>query len=637
MENARVRPESGPSLLGHFLWALLWSGLFAWQGWMTLSLFGEERPCEAMLDARPVVSGRHPLHLYHGYLGAHSFKYRGEACCYNPAFQAGYPKSPLFDSGSKPAEFFLYCAGGEYRPEAYKIGLVCCCLLFPLGLAIAASAAGLGRASTFLSVTLSLLVFWGAPGHVALEDGQLDLILATLAAVVHTGMLVSFHRAPGVFCWATLLLSGVVGWFVQPLLFLLTIPVWLSYYLSVGAKHPYLAWHLALYAATAGAFGVNLVWLSDWVTFWWVRAPLAHVPILAHRTIATFWQADLWGEPADRTLEAVVLLSAAAGLAMLNRGPSRTTARLLGLAMGILLLLSFAGLGVEKAARWGTCRLFLPALIFAVVPAGHAWMTVLRGSCRLLGHRAGLVLAFGIIVGMLLAGRETVMDLARRSVGTAPLSLGLSPEQQKLLETLQGESGREARILWEDGTEARQSRWTALLPLLTDRAFLGGLDPQAGIEHVYPSLIDQTLAGRHILTWTDAELDDFCRKYNVGWIVCRSGANLDRFRAWKGAAATTVLSGSQERVLFTVQRRPHSYTLKGEAQLVLADSRHITLAEVIPDGGEVVLSFHYQSGMRATPGSVSVEREPDAQDPVAFIRLRLDRPVACVTLTWDGH
>jgi hypothetical protein len=264
-------------------------------------------------------------------------------------------------------------------------------------------------------------------------------------------------------------------------------------------------------------------------------------------------------------------------------------------------------------------------------------MAGLGGLCRLLGHRAGVVLAAALLVGLSLAGQDTVLNLVRRSAGTTPLLLGLSPEQQAFVEALQGATAPEARILWEDGTEPGHSQWTALLPLLTDRAYLGGLDAEAGIEHTYPSLVEQTLAGRHILTWTDEELDDFCRRYNVGWVVCRSPANQNRFRAWKGAEAATTLPGAQQRTLFTVRRRPYSFALKGEAQLVLADSRHITLAEVVPVDGEVILSFHYQSGMRATPGSVRVEREPDALDPVAFIRLRLDGPVACVTLTWDGH
>ena len=59
-------PQSGD----HALWRLGLLGVLAWQGWMTLCLFDAERTPARLLDDRPVVSGRHPLHLYHGYLGA---------------------------------------------------------------------------------------------------------------------------------------------------------------------------------------------------------------------------------------------------------------------------------------------------------------------------------------------------------------------------------------------------------------------------------------------------------------------------------------------------------------------------------------------------------------------------------------
>src|SRR5262245_56393370 len=93
------------------LWIVVLLGLIGWQGWMTLTLFGRERPWEQLLDDQAIMSGRHPLHLYHGYLGARAFRERGTLCCYDPAFYAGYPKTPVFDSGSRPAELFLTLAG----------------------------------------------------------------------------------------------------------------------------------------------------------------------------------------------------------------------------------------------------------------------------------------------------------------------------------------------------------------------------------------------------------------------------------------------------------------------------------------------------------------------------------------------
>src|SRR5580692_3549796 len=68
-------------------WAICLLGLIAWQGWMTLSLFGPSSRWENLLDDQPILSGRHPLHLYHGALGAQSFRDRGSLCCYDPAYQ----------------------------------------------------------------------------------------------------------------------------------------------------------------------------------------------------------------------------------------------------------------------------------------------------------------------------------------------------------------------------------------------------------------------------------------------------------------------------------------------------------------------------------------------------------------------
>ena len=63
-----------------------------------------------------------------------------------------------------------------------------------------------------------------------------------------------------------------------------------------------------------------------------------------------------------------------------------------------------------------------------------------------------------------------------------------------------------------------------------------------------------------------------------------------------------------------------------------ADSHHITLEDVVPENGCVVLSLHYQPGMRAAPNRVKIEPETDPNDPVSLVRLRVDGNVARVTL-----
>src|SRR5438270_4483302 len=158
------RKEQSRRPAGHHpAWLLGLLVLSAWQGWLTVGLFGPGRPLECLLDDQPVLSGRHPLHLYHGYLGARALQEHGTLSCYDPAFHAGYPKTPVFDSGSRPAELALTLAGGRYCPAAYKVGYALLWALAPLALFFGSRAVGMGRGPACLASALGLLVWWGRP------------------------------------------------------------------------------------------------------------------------------------------------------------------------------------------------------------------------------------------------------------------------------------------------------------------------------------------------------------------------------------------------------------------------------------------------------------------------------------------
>ena len=640
MERPPLPPPEKPARLGpghSHLWSALLLLLVLWQGGMTLSLFGPDRPLDRLLNDEPVLSGRHPLHLYHGQLGAGSLWALGRLSCFDPNFQAGYPKTPVFDSGSRPAELFLFLGGGACRPAAYKVGLAACWLAVPLLLAAAARNAGMNRASAFVTAAAGLLVWWGAPGRAALEAGHLDLLLASLAALVQAGLLLRFDRHPGVSAWLGILVSGCLGWFTHPLFFALLLPLALLFYLSTGARHG-LAWHLALLGALVGGIAVNAFWLCDWVGYWWIRAPLHwDTRLLAHRTFHTVWDAPLWGEPADRSLAVALAALALVGAWRLHRNQQRPAARLLGLGALGLLLLAVGGAVFEPLATLGTPLLLVPALLFAVPPAVYALLDIYRLAARWTGtrFRATLVLGGLLLLAAGLDYRDT-FALAARCTGAAPLVIGLSPDQVRTVAALRRETTAEARVLWEDRALPPQApHWSALLPLWTGRAYLGGLDADAGIEHAYAGFTDQVLMGRPIQDWSDAELEDFCRRYNVGWVVCWSPAAVERFRAWPQAQALTPVQDQEAGCLFGL-RRPRSFALKGQAQWLQADWHRIALGDVVPEDGQVVLSLHYQAGLQVSPGRIQIEREVDPYDPIPFVRLRLPGPVARLTLTWEG-
>jgi hypothetical protein len=486
-----------------------------------------------------------------------------------------------------------------------------------------------------LAVALGLLVWWGVPCREALEAGDLHLLLAGLAAVTQVGLLVRFDGVPGFCCWVGILATGCVGWFAQPFLFALILPLVLLYYLSVGTRHQ-LVWHLALLAGQAAPLAANAFWLTDLVKYWWIRLPLPNpAEALPHGTLDSLWTAPLWGCPADRSLAVALLALAGPGVWILNYNRARPAARMLGLGGFGALGLAVTGVGWEPLEHSGAGQLLVSALWFAILPAVHALAEILPRAARWVGSpRRGAALGFALLLPAGVYEHRFLADLAGRWTGTTPLVIGLGPERTALVEALRKHTSREARILWEDLPGGRDApHWTPLLPLLTGRAYLGGLEPDACIEHAYAGLVDQSLAGRPVADWGDAELEDFCRRYNIGWAVCWSPGAVTRFGHWKGAKATAPVADQGAGALFTLQ--PRSYFLKGQGRLLSADCQRIALADIIPEDGKVVLSMHYQSGLVASPGRVQVEREPDPYDRIDLIRLRVPGPVARVTLRWE--
>ena len=140
-----------------------------------------------------------------------------------------------------------------------------------------------------------------------------------------------------------------------------------------------------------------------------------------------------------------------------------------------------------------------------------------------------------------------------------------------------------------------------------------------------------------IASWSDAALEDYCKRYNVAWVCAWSSAVVKRLQEWPDAVPLADLQDDVHGYLFLIKHAPRDFILKGKAKIIHADWHHITLADVVPENGALVLSLHYQAGLRASPPRVQVEREPCGHDPIGFIRIRVAGPVARLTLTWGDR
>jgi hypothetical protein len=612
------------------LWPLAVLVVVAGQLGLALHLFGPH-PRTALADDRPVMSGRHPLHLYHGWLGATAARERGAATGYDPRFQAGYPKTPVFDAGSRPAELFLLLAGGDFSPAAYKRGLLAVCLLVPAAFAMAGWAAGLGGRGATLAAVGGSVLFWAAPARAVLDAGHLDLHLAGLAAVAFLGGLVRYADRPGPAGWLVLAGAAAAGWFAHPLAWLGLLPVFACYYVYRAPRHEF-GWHLGLVGVTAAGLVPNLWWLRDWGRFWWLRRSSAD-------DFAPLPGPDrLLGTPADYTamiggpLGGLAVVLGLFGVLAGLRSARRT---LPGVALAAAACAVLVG---RLGATWPPLR---PAAADQVGPFAAA-VLVLPAAGLLAcwwgrtpaGGAATLLAALGVAgLGWLPGGASTATALG---LDLRPLPLGLSRDRQQLTDTLARLTTADARILLEDPDPTQPGwNWTALLPVLTGRAFLGGLDPDGGVEHLHCGLRATTLNGRPFADWSADDRRGFARRYNVGWVACRTPAAV---AFWAADPAARVIDrlrdGPAEVVLFALDR-PHAFVLAGSATVEQCDHRRLVLADVRPAGGEVVLSFHHHKGMRAAPAG-EVATDPDPFDPIPLVKLRLPGPVSRLTLTWES-
>ncbi len=626
---------SAKSFWSSLLGSLLLLALMGWQAWLALGMFGPY-PWTDLTNDEILVSGSHPQSLYFGYLGALGLKHIGHHSVYDPAFNGAYPKTPIFDGG-RIAEITLYLAGATFQPAAYKIGVVGICMLCPTLMFLAAWGAGLRWPATLASVFLAMLIWWGPHGRAALEAGEAEIFLASLAIVAHVGMLIRFDNKPGFRAWLGILVTACLGWYFQPLMVPIALPLLLIYYLSAGVKHGSWLWHGALFLAQVAALAVNVLWMIEWVNYWWLRSPLPSASnLLKNRTISTFWNASLWGGHGLRLLAVTLLASAVVGVLALHECRQRPAARLFGLGSLSLLLLAFLGISWEPLGEVGTSALYLPALWFAVIPASFAWFGMIR---MLLANHVGRGVFCGMVCLLLIPlsiAREELAGLWERVTHTHRLPIGLGESRRVLVQLLKEKTDNRARILWEDRVQVRSaSRWPTLLPVLTGRSYVGGLDPAGTIEHSSISFVNRKLLNQKLANWTDKQLDEYCNRYNLGWIVAWSPDVIERFRAWDGVAQECLVQDDIPGVFFTLKPREFTYTFKGKAEVQHADWHHITLKNVEPENGVVVLKFHYQAGMRAWPHRVAIERERNYQDPIDFIRLKLNAPAAVVTLTWN--
>ena len=630
-------------------------------------------------DVTPVVTVDHAIHLYHGALGARFALEHGTTWGYDPFFMAGYPETPVWDSSSNLSIAFQLAAGGRYSPRAYKLGLFACTILVVAAGPAGAIAGGLGGAEVAAAAAIGLVVFWACFPIVLWRSGLFAFVTASSATGLVLALLLRFDRRPGLSRWALLAAAGSAFLFAH-----VTAPV-----LVVGGAVGYAGavlrrWRVrrqrlgAVVGAAALGLATNAFWLVPLWKFRGIRTPA--FSFLTANSAWYLWEHFLH-DPVDGRISLALIVVGTGGLAAWWSGGERARAAVFGGAAAVLLVVTWVGSlwWVTRALEPLRFRVTLDLLL--AVPAGSALCRSAAGVARLGGggRKGGAlagVVAAAVAASAWAASPESVSAVVAQFSRYRPLVVGLPPGARGLVAWLKAETDLSARVLFEDQlrllerTDPESTHWTPLLPVLLapeGRAFVGGLYQTAFIAHHRAAAFgDYALGGRRIDAWRPAELDAYCARYNVGWVVCWSplskfcfdrypparhvatfpraaspGMGVCRDQAqWRALVALAgpefatryMLDGVNTYRIYRVDR-PHSYFVKGSGRVTAFDANRVELADLTPAhaASEAVLSLHWLDTWKTEPPlKLSPAYVPG--DPVPFVRISLDAPLPRVVL-----
>lgn len=231
-----------------------------------------------------------------------------------------------------------------------------------------------------------------------------------------------------------------------------------------------------------------------------------------------------------------------------------------------------------------------------------------------------------------------------------PLRAGLDGEAVGLVTLLDRKLDSEHRLMVEDSAwEHPEADWIAnlegpghhyfgthlptLLPEILGRELVNG--SYVGRPFVRQQVVQfesRFLDGRPLAAWSANELAALFERYAVGHVL-----------VWSSEARAALASQGEivapdgalgEFALFRV-RHPTSRFLAGSGRIATALDR-IELSELVSSGGRVVLRYHFDRELRASP-PVALERFTVDGDPIGFVALVDPPPRVTLGFRPDGE
>ena len=555
---------------------------------------------------------------------------------YNPLFMAGYPSNTIQDLSIKLFEFVaLALSLIAFTPiQWFKISAFIAMAAVPwlmyFSIRNLFAHAPIRDAAAVVAALLGTIYWWNSLPREMFFYGMIGYSTAAYTSVL--GVSVFYRLAQQQTPWGAV----HIGWMLFAIIILplhvQSVIIFLPCILVLLIARPKLVHrHLVLWTLGAAtiSLALNLTWIipafthrADDVSQTMVEQlplflstdPLTLVKdYLAPKNYWSFRQ-SFW-EKGFRLM--LLILGTTATVKMLRRG-DRNLGILLFAALISLFLITYFSFLIPPLQAWQPMRFKVPFDLFLAIGAAYGLAEWLKGSAasRFNSYTIpSLLFASSATFLINLVGTESQGQLRLRTV--------IRPEIAEIARWVRQNTPEEARVLFEESGDETGFLYdgmylSSFIPHWGGRELIGGPINLYNDRHHFAEFHSGRLLGRDIQAFTDEEIKNYFRLYNIGAVVAFHPASLKRLASVPGLVTLDKRIGPVH--LLRVNQRP-DWFVQGQGRVIAKLNR----LEVSTDGAnEVVLKYHWLDGLVSSPRATIIPVKI-YDDPIPFIKV-IDPP-----------
>jgi hypothetical protein len=619
--------------------SLAWTGILFLAHCLGLaSLF---LPLTGLFNKQPIIEQDWGLHFHH-LKSMEAFWHQDRTFWgYNPLFMAGYPSNTIQDLSIK---FFEFAALGlatlGLAPiQWFKIltFLAMACvpwLMYFAGRNLFFDRDAIKNGAALVAALLGTVYWWNSLPREMFFYGMVGYAPASYLSVLGVTLLYRIAKTSAL--WSPIHL----GWLILAVIILpLHVQSILIFLPSIAAllvvQRDVFRRNLLIWTAGAAALSIlaNLPWLApafahraDDIS----SAIVDQLPLFTSVDPFTFLKdylgpASYWTfRPsfAEKGFRLMLLLLGFWGTWRLLRTENRAAGVLLASAGIVLFLLAYFGALIPFVKSWQPLRFKVPLDLFLALGASYIVAHGLaRRSLAPRPYVLPTIVACGLLAFLLnLFETETRARMLLRTQ--------LRPELNAIVEWIKRETPAEARVLFEESGDETGFVYdgmylSSFIPHWTSRELIGGPINLYNDRHHFAEFHSGKFLKKDILAFSDNEIRDYFRLYNIGAVVAFHPTSIQRLQSVPGLISLDHRVGP---VHLMKVNQPLTWFLQGEGR-VKAGMNRLELSDI--KGKEIILKYHWAEGLLASP-AVKIVPVKMNDDPIPFIKI-LDPP-ATLTL-----